>query len=97
MSEDKQVMDMVNEHAERVKERNASPEGFATPMCALVRNDSDLRRLLVTVIKALLWVLLGLVVLSMALGGYAGIVAAACVCQHIAQAAVQVDRYFRKR
>ena len=66
-------------------------------MCALARNDSNLRAFLLMAIKALLWVLLGLVVLSMALGGYAGIVAAACVCQCIAQAAVRVDRYFRKR
>ena len=97
MSEDKQVMEMVNDHAARTKERNASPEGIATPVCALVRNDRKLRALLVAVIKALMWVLLGLVVLSMAIGGYAGIVAAACVCQCIAQAAVRVDRYFRKR
>lgn len=120
MSEDKQVMDMVNDHAAKVQGSKATG-WFEAPLNAdhiraghllgdehvdkekrTVReavpyNDRAVRALLMAVIKALLWVLLGLVVLSMALGGYAGIVAAAGVCQCIAQAAVRVDRFFRKR
>ena len=120
MSEDKQVMDMVNEHAAKVQGSKAT-SWFEAPLKAdhirvgqllgdehvtkerrTVReagpyNDRAVRALLVAVIKALLWVLLGLVVLSMAIGGYAGIVVAACVCQCSAQAAVRVDRVFRKR
>lgn len=120
MSEDKQVMDMVNDHAAKV--RGSEVTGwFEAPLKSdyiragqllgdehvakerrTVRegrpyNDRAVRALLVAVIKALVWVLLGLVVLAMALGGHAGIVAAACVCQCIAQAAVRVDRFFRKR
>ena len=122
MSEDKQVMEMVNDHAAKLQAegktvRNWKEQPFnadyirvgqllgdehVTKERRTVReagpyNDRAVRALLVAVIKALLWVLLGLVVLSMAIGGYAGIVAAACVCQCIAQAAVRVDRYFRKR
>ena len=122
MSEDKQVMEMVNDHAAKLQAEGKTVRNWkeqplnadyirvgqllcdehVTKERRTVResgpyNDRAVRALLVAVIKALLWVLLGLVVLSMALGGYAGIVAAACVCQCIAQAVVRVDRYFRKR
>lgn len=99
MSEDKQVMDMVNDHAAELmgEEYIASRMEKRTVREAGPYNDRKLRAFLLMAIKALLWVLLGLVVLSMALGGYAGIVAAACVCQCIAQAAVRVDRFFRRR
>lgn len=104
MSEDKQVMDMVNEHAARAQfeGRKDTPSVTAqgrasSPKGGAKGSEAAVREFLLMAIKALLWVLLGLVVLSMAIGGYAGIVAAACVCQCIAQAAVRVDRYFRKR
>ena len=123
MNEDKQLMDMVNDHAAKLQAEGKTVRNWkeqplnadyirvgqllgdehVTKERRTVReagpyNDRKLREfLLVAVIKALLWVLLGLVVLSMAIGGYAGIVAAACVCQCIAQAAVRVDRFFRKR
>lgn len=120
MSEDKQVMEMVNDHAAKVQGSEATGWFEAQLKADYIRagqqlgdehvtkerrtvreagpcNDRAVRALLVAVIKALLWVLLGLVVLSMALGGHAGIVAAACVCQCIAQAAVRVDRHFRRR
>ena len=122
MSEDKQVMDMVNDHAAKLQAEGKTVRNWkeqylnanyirvgqmlgdkhVTKERRTVReagpyNDRKLRAFLLMAIKALLWVLLGLVVLSMAIGGYAGIVAAACVCQCIAQAAVRVDRYFRKR
>lgn len=120
MSEDKQVMDMVNDHAAKVQGSEATG-WFEAPLNAdhirvgqllgdehvakerrTVReagpyNDRAVRAFLLMAVKALLWVLLGLVVLSMALGGHAGIVAAACVCQCIAQAAVRLDRHFRRR
>lgn len=124
MSEDKQVMDMVNEHAAKLQAEGKTVRNWKEqPLNAdyirtgemmgeeyiasrmekrTVReagpyNDRKLRALLLMAVRVLLWVLLGLVVLSMALGGHAGIVAAGCVCQCIAQAAIHVDRFFRKR
>ena len=114
MSEDKQVMDMVNEHAARVKMEEMALNADHIRVGQLLGdehvakekrtvredghcNDRAVRRLLVTVIKALVWVLLGLVVLALALGGHGVIVAAACVCLCGAAAAVQIDRHFRKR
>ena len=122
MSEDKQVMDMVNDHAAKLQAEGKTVRNWkelplnadyirvgqllgdehVTKERRTVReagpyNDRKLREFLLMAIKALLWVLLGLVVLSMAIGGYAGIVAAACVCQCIAQAVVRVDRHFRRR
>ena len=122
MSEDKQVMDMVNEHAAKLQAEGKTVRNWKEqPLNAdyirvgqllgdehvakekrTVReagpyNDRAVRAFLLMSVRVLLWVLLGLVVLSMALGGHAGIVAAACVCQCIAQAAIRVDRHFRKR
>lgn len=116
MSEDKQVMDMVNEHAERVKMEEMALNADHIRAAELMGeeyiasrvekrtvredgpcNDRAVRRLLVTVIKALVWVLLGLVVLALALGGHGVVVAAACVCLCGAAAAVQIDRHFRRR
>ena len=104
MSEDKQVMDMVNEHAARAQfeGRKDTPSVTAqgrasSPKGGAKGGEAAVRQLLVMAIKALLWALLGLTVLAAALAGHAVIVAAGCVCLCVAAAAIQFDRQFRKR
>ena len=99
MSEDKQVMEMVNEHAARALERRcASPEGIATPVCALARNDRKNRAFLLMAIKALLWVLAGAVILALMVSNQIAVwLAASCTCVCVVAAAIRVDRHFRRR
>ena len=98
MSEDKQVMEMVNDHAAKVQEQQASTEEIATPACALVRNDNLWRDFLLMAIKVLLWLLAGAVILALMVSNQIAVwLAASCTCVCVVAAAINIDRFFRKR
>lgn len=94
--EDKEVMEMVNENAAKAEERRCEGRGDTVEQSNSHGRDT-VRAFLLMAVKALLWVLMGMVVLALVLSGHQMMIAAACVCVCIAAAAIHVDRYLRKR
>lgn len=98
MSEDRQVIDMVNGHAAKVQEQHAETERITTPVRGPVCNGSFLRAFLLMVVRALLWLLAGELILALMVRGQIAVwLAACCTCLCVIAEAIHVDRFFRKR